>query len=180
MYDEITKSEDKNQYEAILKKEYQGAYTNPYDKLKKNGNAHHCIEQGNVSNTSGAFGKTDGSTFQKGFEEYENASFRKSTEARCQYLVRRDHLCQMTQGNTDHQKLMAVLRVESLLWCILASHILTTVGDSLELCRSLAMAKLDPCKLECISINQISLLRCLRGCSKQYKTILTTCILNRM
>ncbi|XP_078324961.1 uncharacterized protein LOC111127013 isoform X2 [Crassostrea virginica] len=77
MYDGLKTSEEKNHYEAISEKECQGASAYPYERLKKNGNAQHGFEQGNVSHTSGISEKTDGLTFQKGFEKYENASFTK-------------------------------------------------------------------------------------------------------
>nr|XP_022325342.1 uncharacterized protein LOC111125639 isoform X1 [Crassostrea virginica] len=78
-YDEITGSEEKNQYEAIPEKKYQGDCTHPYESLKKHDTAQHGIKKGNASNshTSGISKKAEKSIFQPGFKEYVNASFTK-------------------------------------------------------------------------------------------------------
>nr|XP_022325341.1 uncharacterized protein LOC111125637 [Crassostrea virginica] len=78
-YDEITGSEEKNQYEAIPEKQNQEDCAHPYESLKKHDTAQHGIEKGDPSNshTSGISKKAEQSTFHKGFEEYENASFKK-------------------------------------------------------------------------------------------------------
>nr|XP_022325350.1 uncharacterized protein LOC111125641 isoform X1 [Crassostrea virginica] len=77
-YDEITGSEEKNQYEAIAEKEKQEDCAHPYESLKKHDTAQHGIEKGDASNsdTSCISKKAEQSTFHKGFEEYENASFK--------------------------------------------------------------------------------------------------------
>nr|XP_022325349.1 uncharacterized protein LOC111125640 isoform X2 [Crassostrea virginica] len=77
-YDEITGSEEKNQYEAIAEKEKQEDCAHPYESLKKHDTAQHGIEKEDASNsdTSCISKKAEQSTFHKGFEEYENASFK--------------------------------------------------------------------------------------------------------